>query len=71
VRLAQRLELPVFGFEVRGRDVTVLTQPREAGSPAPPTGADPVERWFRDNTGADDVGHSRVRKNNETSALFP
>ena len=29
VRLAQRLELPVFGFEVRGRDVTVLTHPRE------------------------------------------
>ena len=49
VRLAQRLELPVFGFEVRGRDVTVLTHPREAGSPAPPTGPDPVERWFRDN----------------------
>ena len=29
VRLAQRLELPVYGFEVRGRDVTVLTRPRE------------------------------------------
>ena len=29
VRLAQRLELPVFGFEVRGRDVIVLTHPRE------------------------------------------
>ena len=39
VRLAQRLELPVFGFEVRGRDVTVLTHPREAGPAAPPTGA--------------------------------
>ena len=25
VRLAQRLELPVYGFEVRGRDVIVLT----------------------------------------------
>ena len=25
VRLAQQLELPVFGFEVRGRDVIVLT----------------------------------------------
>ena len=29
VRLAQRLELPVYGFEVRGRDVVVLTRPRE------------------------------------------
>ena len=32
VRLAQRLELPVFGFEVRGRDVIVLTRPREDGA---------------------------------------
>jgi hypothetical protein len=62
VRLAQRLDLPVHGFEVRGRDVIVLTQPREAGSPAPPTVPDPVERWFRDNTGADDAGHRSTRK---------
>ncbi len=41
VRLAQRLELPVFGFEVRGRDVTVLTYPREDGPPAPLTGPIP------------------------------
>ena len=34
VRLAQRLELPVYGFEVRGRDVTVLTRPREDGPAA-------------------------------------
>ena len=38
VRLAQRLELPVFGFEVRGRDVIVLTRPREDGAAAPPAG---------------------------------
>jgi hypothetical protein len=57
VRLAQRLELPVFGFEVRGRDVIVLTHPREAGSPTPPTGRDPVENWFRDNAAAD---HSQI-----------
>jgi hypothetical protein len=49
VRLAQRLDLPVYGFEVRGRDVTVLTHPREAGSASPATGPDPVERWFREN----------------------
>jgi hypothetical protein len=61
VRLAQRLELPVFGFEVRGRDVVVLTRPRDDG-PVPPPGPDPVERWFRNNTGADDVGHGSVRK---------
>ena len=34
VRLAQRLELAVFGFEVRGRDVIVLTRPREEGPAA-------------------------------------
>jgi hypothetical protein len=62
VRLAQRLELPVFGFEVRGRDVTVLTHPREAGSAAAPTGPDPVERWFRDNTSADDAEPRLIRK---------
>ena len=54
VRLAQRLELPVYGFEVRGRDVTVLTHPRDEGPAAPPPEADPVERWFRDNAGAGD-----------------
>ena len=30
VRLAQRLGLPVFGFEVRGPEATILTRPREA-----------------------------------------
>ena len=63
VRLAQRLELPVFVFEVRGRDVTVLTHPREAGSAAPVTGPDPVERWFRDNAAAESVQDDRPRKN--------
>jgi hypothetical protein len=62
VRLAQRLGLPVHGFEVRGRDVTVLARPREAGSAAPATGLDPVERWFRDSTGADGAGHRSARK---------
>ena len=41
VRLAQRLELPVYGFEVRGRDVTVLTRPREDGSDGAPTESRP------------------------------
>jgi hypothetical protein len=62
VRLAQRLELQVFGFEVRGRDVIVLTHPREAGSPVPPSGPDPVERWFRDNAADDDLQNVRSRK---------
>lgn len=62
VRLAQRLELPVYGFEVHGRDVTVLTHPRDAGSPLPPTRPDPVERWFRDNAAADDPQNDRPRK---------
>ena len=70
VRLAQRLDLPVFGFEVRGRDVTVLTCPREAGSAALATGPDPVERWFRDNAAADDPQNDLSRKSNETSVLF-
>ena len=47
--IAQRLDLPVYGFEVRGRDVTVLTHPHEAGSAAPAPESDPVERWFREN----------------------
>ena len=62
VRLAQRLELPVFGFEVRGRDVTVLTRPRDDGPAAAPAEADPVERWFRDNAGAGDPQSARPRK---------
>lgn len=62
VRLAQRLELPVFGFEVRGRDVTVLTHPREGGSAAPAPGPDLVERWFHDNAAADDPQTDRPRK---------
>jgi hypothetical protein len=49
VRLAQRLELPVYGFEVRGRDVTVLTRPREGRQAAPRPEDDPVTHWFRDN----------------------
>ncbi len=49
VRLAQRLELPVYGFEVRGRDVTVLTRSRDDGPAASQPEADPVARWFRDN----------------------
>jgi hypothetical protein len=52
VRLAQRLELPVFGFEVRGRDVIVLTKPRSDGPGAASPEADPVSRWFSDNVGA-------------------
>jgi hypothetical protein len=60
VRLAQRLELPVYGFEIRGRDVTVLTHPREAGSSAP--APDPVDRWFRDNAGAGDAARCSARK---------
>ena len=51
IRLAQRLELPIYGFEVRGRDVTVLTRPRDDTHAAPAQEADPVERWFRDNAG--------------------
>jgi hypothetical protein len=63
VRLAQRLELPVYGFEVRGRDVTVLTSQRHI-RPAEKqaAAADPVERWFRDNTCADQPEHSSPRK---------
>ena len=53
VRLAQRLDLPVYGFEVRGRDVTVLTHPHEAGSAAPAPESDPVERWFRENAASE------------------
>ena len=70
VRLAQRLELPVFGFEVRGRDVTVLTHPREDGPAAPPTGPDPVERWFRDNAARTTQRSFGRGKSNETSALI-
>ena len=62
VRLAQRLDLPVFGFEVRGRDVIVLTYPRENGPAASPPGANPIERWFRDNAAADDPSIPRPRK---------
>ncbi|MBB5220339.1 hypothetical protein HNP73_000260 [Amaricoccus macauensis] len=50
VRLAQRLELPVYGFEVRGRDVIVLTRPRDDGPAEKPAAeTDPVASWFRDN----------------------
>jgi hypothetical protein len=63
VRLAQRLELPVYGFEVRGRDVTVLTHPRVEGPATKPTaGVDPVERWFRDNADAGDQKNAAGRK---------
>jgi hypothetical protein len=62
VRLAQRLGLPVHGFEVRGRDVIVLTHPRENGTAASPPGADPIECWFRDNAAADGRLNVRPRK---------
>jgi hypothetical protein len=62
VRLAQRLDLPVHGFEVRGRDVIVLTHPLEHGPAASPPGPDPIERWFRDNAAADDPSNARHRK---------
>jgi hypothetical protein len=62
VRLAQRLELPVFGFEVRGRDVTVLTHPREVAPTAAPPEADPIEHWFRANACASDPESDRPRK---------
>ena len=61
VRLAQRLELPVYGFEVHGRDVTVLTRPREDAPAAPQPEADPVARWFRDNA-AGEPQVARMRK---------
>jgi hypothetical protein len=70
VRLAQRLELPVYGFEVRGRDVTVLTRPREDGSAAPYPEADPVAHWFRDNAAAGDPPNDRRGKSNESKLLF-
>ena len=62
VRLAQRLELPVYGFEVRGRDVTVLTHPRDDGPAASPPKVGPVESWFRENTGAGEPETVRPRK---------
>jgi hypothetical protein len=64
VRLAQRLELPVYGFEVRGRDVTVLTHPREDGPAEKPAAeSDPVARWFRDNaTGEPQPARQRKTK---------
>jgi hypothetical protein len=63
VRLAQRLELPVYGFEIRGRDVTVLTHPRVDGPPEKPAvHTDPVARWFRDNAGTDPVVRGRGQK---------
>ena len=71
VRLAQRLELPVYGFEVRGRDVTVLTRPREDGPAAPPAEADPVERWFRDNAAQAIRETSAAEKAMNISDLFP
>ena len=62
VRLAQRLELPVYGFEIRGRDVVVLTRPREGAPTSPPTQSDPVERWFRDNAAKTSQSGDRPRK---------
>ena len=62
VQLAQRLGLAVHGFEVRGRDVTILTQPREAGPAAPATGPDPVESWFRENAPGGDRENAAPRK---------
>ncbi len=65
VRLAQRLELPVYGFEVRGRDVTVLTRPREDGPAEKPAAeSDAVARWFRDNASGhpEHVGPQKVQR---------
>jgi hypothetical protein len=53
VRLAQRLELSVYGFEIRGRDVTVLTHPRGEGPAAKSPEIDPVEAWFKQNSSGD------------------
>lgn len=62
VRLAQRLDLPVYGFEVRGRDVMVLTRPRDDEAQAPVPEADPAERWFRDNGTAGAAINNQRRK---------
>ena len=71
VRLAQRLELPVYGFEVRGRDVTVLTHPREAGSRGASDRAGSrralVPRQRRRGRRRASLGRG---KSNETSALI-
>jgi hypothetical protein len=61
ILLAQRLGLPVYGFEVRGRDVTVFTHPRGDGLVPPSPKADPVERWFNDNA-APQAGGCRAKK---------
>ena len=71
VRLAQRLELPVYGFEVRGRDVTVLTRPRGDAPAAPQPEADPVESWFRDNAaGEPETVRARKQRKGEFAHLF-
>ena len=62
VRLAQRLELPVYGFEVRGRDVTVLTRPRDDGPAAPPTGGRSRRALVPRQRGAGDPQNVRPRK---------
>ena len=63
VRLAQRLSLPIYGFEIRGRDVTVLTHPPVDGSAQKPAAeSDPVARWFRDNAGADSADRAGSQK---------
>lgn len=64
VRLAQRLELTVVGFEVRGRDVIVLTHPRQEGLAAKPMAEeDAAARWFRDNaTGERENARQRKAK---------
>ena len=49
---------PVFGFEVRGRDVTVLTHPRETGSGLQGR----TERWFRDNAAVEPRPTDHPRK---------
>ena len=63
VKLAQRLGLPVYGFEVRGRDVVVLTRPREDAATVPSAEADAIERWFRNNAaaGTPDVTQSKKK----------
>lgn len=62
IRLAQRLELPIYGFEVRGREVTVLTRPQEPPTPGTARGPDPVDRWFKDNGSADDRSPKKLAK---------
>ena len=44
----------MFGFEVRGRDVTVLTGPRDERPQATAPEADLLDRWFCANARTSD-----------------